>query len=111
MLDFFFSSRRGHTRFKCDWSSDVCSSDLSHLAVHMLDGATLAHGLSDSPAGLLAWLLERWNAWSDNGGDVEAVFTKDDMLTHATIYWVNNSSATSRRSYATPNRYPRRPAP
>ena len=37
----------------------------SHLAVHMLDGATLAHGLSDSPAGLLAWLLERWNAWSE----------------------------------------------
>ena len=34
----------------------------SHLAVHMLDGATLAHGLSDSPAGLLAWLLERWSA-------------------------------------------------
>ncbi|MCT9114266.1 epoxide hydrolase 1 [Streptomyces mirabilis] len=31
----------------------------SHLAVHMLEGATLAHGLSDSPAGLLAWLLER----------------------------------------------------
>src|SRR5207237_5514815 len=27
---FFFSSRRRHTRFKCDWSSDVCSSDLSH---------------------------------------------------------------------------------
>ena len=52
----------------------------------MLDGATLAHGLSDSPAGLLAWLLERWNAWSDNGGDVESVFTKDDLLTHATIY-------------------------
>src|SRR5260370_4895289 len=25
---FFFSSRRRHTRFKCDWSSDVCSSDL-----------------------------------------------------------------------------------
>jgi hypothetical protein len=38
----------------------------SHLAVHMLDGATMAHGLSDSPAGLLAWLLERWNAWSDD---------------------------------------------
>ncbi|MFC9555975.1 hypothetical protein ACFTWF_34720 [Rhodococcus sp. NPDC056960] len=53
----------------------------SHLAVHMLDAATLAHGLSDSPAGLLAWLLERWNAWSDNGGDVESVFTKDDLFT------------------------------
>jgi Epoxide hydrolase N terminus len=82
----------------------------SHLAVHMLDGATLAHGLSDSPAGLLAWLLERWNAWSDNDGDIESVFTKDDMLTHATIYWVNNSIATSMRYYANANRYPWSPA-
>src|SRR5438270_13303591 len=31
MLNFFFSSRRRHTRFDCDWSSDVCSSDLSRL--------------------------------------------------------------------------------
>jgi hypothetical protein len=77
-----------------------------HLAVPMLDGATLAHGLSDSPAGLLTWLLERWNAWSDNGGDVESVFTKDDLLTHATIYWVNNSIATSMRYYANASRYP-----
>src|SRR5256886_5850644 len=28
LLIFFFSSRRRHTRFDCDWSSDVCSSDL-----------------------------------------------------------------------------------
>src|SRR5260370_38975251 len=32
VLDFFFSSRRRHTRFKCDWSSDVCSSDLPRCA-------------------------------------------------------------------------------
>src|SRR5688572_32017729 len=30
---FFFSSRRRHTRFDCDWSSDVCSSDLEHMAL------------------------------------------------------------------------------
>src|SRR2546430_7685380 len=30
VLSFFFSSRRRHTRFDCDWSSDVCSSDLAH---------------------------------------------------------------------------------
>src|SRR2546430_10065721 len=34
MLFFFFSSRRRHTRFDCDWSSDVCSSDLYQLAHH-----------------------------------------------------------------------------
>ena len=64
-----------------------------HPAVHMLDGAALAHGPSGSPAGLLT----RWTAWSDNGGDLEAVFTKDDLLIHATIYWATNSIATSMR--------------
>ncbi len=76
----------------------------------MLDGATLAHALSDSPAGLLAWLLRRWNAWSDNGGDLESVFTRDDLLTQATIYWVNNSIATSMRYYANTSRYPWAPS-
>src|SRR6476661_5217735 len=33
---FFFSSRRRHTRFKCDWSSDVCSSDLLEASLAML---------------------------------------------------------------------------
>src|SRR5205085_5423300 len=37
-LFFFFSSRRRHTRFDCDWSSDVCSSDLAE-AKRKLDGA------------------------------------------------------------------------
>src|SRR5207237_6650220 len=37
MIFFFFSSRRRHTRFKCDWSSDVCSSDLALLARSAFD--------------------------------------------------------------------------
>lgn len=82
----------------------------SHLAVHVLDSSTLAHGLSDSPAGLLAWLLERWTNWSDNHGDVERVFTKDDILTHAMIYWAGNSIGTSMRYYANANRYPWTPS-
>src|SRR6266481_1572473 len=35
-MDFFFSSRRRHTRWNCDWSSDVCSSDL--IALGFADG-------------------------------------------------------------------------
>ncbi|MEV7009187.1 epoxide hydrolase [Streptosporangium sp. NPDC051022] len=81
-----------------------------HLAAHVLDSATLAHALSDSPAGLLAWLLERWAAWSDNGGDVETVFSKDDLITHTMIYWVNNAIGTSMRYYANANRYPWTPS-
>lgn len=78
----------------------------THLAVHVLDPSTLAYGLTDSPAGMLAWLLQRWTSWSDNGGDIETVFAKDDLLTHATIYWATNSVGTSIRTYANNNRYP-----
>ncbi|NUP48515.1 MAG: alpha/beta fold hydrolase [Catenulispora sp.] len=81
-----------------------------HLATHVLAPDTLAFGLADSPVGMLAWILERWIKWSDNHGDVESVFSKDDLLTHATIYWATNSIATSIRTYANNNRYPWTPA-
>jgi pimeloyl-ACP methyl ester carboxylesterase len=81
-----------------------------HLAAHLLAPSTLAYGLSDSPAGMLAWILERWTTWSDCGGDVESVFSRDDLLTHATIYWVTNSIGTSIRTYANNNRYPWTPS-
>ncbi|MFE2735479.1 epoxide hydrolase family protein [Streptomyces sp. NPDC059349] len=82
----------------------------SHLAVHVLDSSTLAYGLSDSPVGLLAWILERWVNWSDHHGDIETVFTKDELLTHATIFWAGNTIGTSTRYYANANRYPWTPA-
>jgi microsomal epoxide hydrolase len=81
-----------------------------HLAAHVLEPSTLAVGLSDSPAGLLAWVLERWVKWSDHGGDIETVFSKDDLLTHTMIFWVNNAIGTSIRTYANNNRYPRAPS-
>jgi pimeloyl-ACP methyl ester carboxylesterase len=77
-----------------------------HLASHVLEPTTLAYGLADSPAGMLAWLLQRWTAWSDNNGNVENVFTRDELLTHATIYWVSNTLETSVRTYANNNRHP-----
>ncbi|ADB33322.1 Microsomal epoxide hydrolase [Kribbella flavida DSM 17836] len=81
-----------------------------HLAAHMLAPSTLGYGLADSPTGMLAWMLERWTKWSDNGGNVESVFSKDDLLTHATIYWAGNAIDTSIRTYANNNRYPWTPS-
>ncbi|EIV91696.1 epoxide hydrolase family protein [Frankia sp. QA3] len=81
-----------------------------HLAAHMLAPSTLGYGLADSPAGMLAWILERWAAWSDCGGDVETVFSRDDLLTHATIYWAGASIDTSIRTYANNNRHPWTPS-
>jgi pimeloyl-ACP methyl ester carboxylesterase len=52
---------------------------------------TLAYGLTDSPAGLAAWIIDKFRAWSDCDGDIERRFTKDELLTNLTIYWVTGS--------------------
>jgi len=56
---------------------------------------SLAPALSDSPAGLAAWIVEKVRAWSDCGGDVESRFTKDELLTHVMIYWITESIGSS----------------
>jgi pimeloyl-ACP methyl ester carboxylesterase len=60
---------------------------------------TLAYGLSDSPTGLLAWLTEKYRAWSDCGGDLATRFTDDEVLTQVSLYWHTGTIATSLRPY------------
>jgi len=60
---------------------------------------TLGYGLNDSPAGLAAWIVEKFRTWSDCGGDVERRFTRDELLTNVTIYWVAQSITSSTRLY------------
>lgn len=60
---------------------------------------TLSYGLSDSPAGLAAWIVEKFRAWSDCNGDVESRFTRDELLTNVMIYWVTNTAASAGRLY------------
>lgn len=60
---------------------------------------TLAPALSDSPIGLLSWILEKHRAWSDCGGDVSRRFSDDYLLTLASLYWFTDSISTSLRPY------------
>lgn len=60
---------------------------------------TLAYGLTDSPAGLAAWIVEKFRTWSDCGGDVEKKFTKDELLSNITLYWVTETLNSSIRLY------------
>jgi pimeloyl-ACP methyl ester carboxylesterase len=60
---------------------------------------TLAYGLNDSPVGLAAWIVEKWRTWSDCHGEVERRFTKDELLTTVTIYWVTQTINSSTRLY------------
>ena len=52
---------------------------------------TLAYGLTDSPVGLAAWIVEKFRAWSDCGGNVERRFGKDLLLTNIMLYWVTGA--------------------
>lgn len=60
---------------------------------------TLAYGLNDSPAGLAAWVVEKFRAWSDCDGDVEKRFTKDELLTNLTTYWATETINSATRLY------------
>lgn len=97
-----------------DWYARMqarLTTTISHVAVQTHDPQTLAWALGDSPVGLLAWLLERRRAWSDCDGDVESVFSRDFLLTTASLYWFTNSIGSSFRLYAETFRSPKpRPA-
>lgn len=60
---------------------------------------TLAQGLADSPTGLLAWLIEKYRAWSDCDGHLSRRFTDDFLLTQASLYWFTGTISTSFRPY------------
>jgi microsomal epoxide hydrolase len=56
---------------------------------------TLAYALHDSPVGLAAWIIEKFRAWSDCGGDVESRFSRDDLLTNIMLYWTTGAIGSS----------------
>ncbi|MFJ3221957.1 epoxide hydrolase family protein [Streptomyces sp. NPDC086783] len=60
---------------------------------------TLAPALNDSPAGLLAWIMEKYRAWSDSGGDLSKRFSDDFLLTQVSLYWFTGTISTSFRPY------------
>ncbi|WP_406262153.1 hypothetical protein OH779_06885 [Actinacidiphila glaucinigra] len=51
--------------------------------MHMLNASTLTHGLNDSPIGIRAWLLQRWQKWSDKNAGLDAVSYREFVLTQA----------------------------
>jgi pimeloyl-ACP methyl ester carboxylesterase len=60
---------------------------------------TLGYALNDSPAGLAAWIVDKFWAWSDHRGKLENSFSKDELLTNIMIYWVTETPASAARIY------------
>jgi epoxide hydrolase len=75
------------------------ANELGYFQIQSTRPMTLGYGLNDSPAGLAAWIVEKFRAWSDSDGDVEKRFTKDELLTNVMIYWVTETGPSSARIY------------
>jgi microsomal epoxide hydrolase len=58
---------------------------------------SLGYALEDSPAGLAAWIVEKFREWSD--GDITTAFTYDRLLDNITAYWVTGTATSSLRIY------------
>jgi microsomal epoxide hydrolase len=109
----------GRVRRQGDFNNEekVFLADLDHFrheetGYQQIQGTkpqTLAYGLNDSPAGLAAWIVEKFRTWSDCTGDVERRFTKDQLLTNVMIYWVTESINSATRLYYESRHHPWRP--
>lgn len=71
----------------------------AYAHMHATKPQTLAYGLNDSPVALAAWIVEKFRAWSDCGGDMERAFSLDTLLTDISLYWFSGTVDATVRVY------------
>lgn len=70
-----------------------------YAAIHALRPETITPALSDSPAGLASWIIEKFQRWGDCSGDIDAHFGRDKLLDNLSLHWFMGSGAASVRLY------------
>jgi epoxide hydrolase len=78
---------------------DYLTTGNGYVAIQSTRPQTLAYSLVDSPVGLLAWIVEKFWAWTDNDGRVEDAVSRDELLTNVSIYWFTGTGGSSARMY------------
>jgi pimeloyl-ACP methyl ester carboxylesterase len=73
--------------------------DSGYSAEHATRPQTIGYGLVDSPAALCAWIIEKFWAWTDHGGDLETVLSRDELLDNLMLYWLPGTGASAARLY------------
>lgn len=82
------------------------SEETGYQGIQGTKPQTLGYGLNDSPAGLCAWIVEKFRTWSDCGGDLARSYTKDQLLTNVMIYWITQTINSSTRLYYEERHHP-----
>jgi len=80
-------------------NEEFWKDESGYKAIQSTKPQTLGYGLNDSPAGLAAWILEKWRSWGDTHGNLDGRFSRDFLLTTVTLYWVTQTITSSMRDY------------
>jgi microsomal epoxide hydrolase len=81
-------------RFR-DQLAHWAKEETGYISIQGTKPQTLSFGLTDSPAGLAAWIIEKFRTWSDCNGDVESVFSRDELLANISFYWFTEAIGSS----------------
>jgi epoxide hydrolase len=73
--------------------------DSGYSKIQSTKPQTIGYALDDSPAGLAAWIVEKFRTWSDCEGEVERRFTKDQLLDNVMLYWLTRTAHSAGRLY------------
>ncbi|MDF2824525.1 MAG: epoxide hydrolase, partial [Mycobacterium sp.] len=90
------AAEQDYVRYGHQWQS----AEGGYMHLQSTKPQTVAAALGDSPVGLAAWIVEKLFGWTDCAGDLETVFTPDEVLTWVTAYWVTGAIGTSFTPYA-----------
>ena len=75
------------------------ATGVAYSAIQNTKPQTLGYALQDSPVGLLSWVLEKYWAWADHGGNLWDVISRDHVLTNVTLYWLTRKVLSASRIY------------
>ena len=85
-------------RYKREASAWIAQEG-AYMSIQSTKPQTLSYGLSDSPVGVAAWIVEKFRAWSDCNGELRQRFSEDELLTNIMIYWLTNTIGSSANMY------------
>lgn len=79
--------------------AEMAKTGIGYLQIQSTKPQTLAYGLTDSPAGLAAWIFDKFHAWTDHPDDADSALTADQMLANIATYWVTGTANSAARLY------------
>jgi epoxide hydrolase len=94
-----FGDLTSRERSALETSRQMAETGSGYSAEHSTRPQTIGYALTDSPAALCAWIVEKFWSWTDHDGDLDTVISRDELLDNLMIYWLSRSGASSARLY------------